>query len=84
MDTTEEQNAIPLTTTIDQAYEFTASQWFDFLNEETNEQKQRSELWFESALSYAPSRKFSLIVFRLISEISNPRIYHFVFVSLNR
>lgn len=58
MDTTkEEQTACSLTTTmIDETYEFTAPRWYDFENEEMKLDKQRSELWFESATSYASSR----------------------------
>ncbi|KAL1199596.1 Protein TPX2 [Cardamine amara subsp. amara] len=56
--TTVEQIASSVTTTklIDEGYEFTAPQWYDFfLNGETKGDKKRSEIWFESALSYAPS-----------------------------
>ncbi|KAG2262026.1 hypothetical protein Bca52824_069105 [Brassica carinata] len=54
--TTEEQTACSLKKTmIDETYEFTAPQWYDFGNEETKRDQQRSELWFESAKSYASS-----------------------------
>ncbi|KAF2590339.1 hypothetical protein F2Q70_00042161 [Brassica cretica] len=43
------------TTTIDQTYEFLAPRWFDFVNGETEDEARRAELWFESALSCAPS-----------------------------
>lgn len=41
---------------IDEAYEFSAPRFFDFTKEESEEEMQKAELWFESALSYAPSR----------------------------
>ncbi|KAJ0983007.1 hypothetical protein J5N97_011262 [Dioscorea zingiberensis] len=40
---------------MDEAYEFCAPRFFDFMNEETKEEVRRSELWFETSLSYAPS-----------------------------
>ncbi|CAH8336790.1 unnamed protein product [Eruca vesicaria subsp. sativa] len=42
-------------TTIDQTYEFLAPRWFDLVNEETEDEARRAELWFQSALSCAPS-----------------------------
>lgn len=46
------------TTLIDQTYEFLAPRWFDFVNGETEDEARRAELWFQSALSCAPSREF--------------------------
>nr|VDC64545.1 unnamed protein product [Brassica rapa] len=43
------------TTTIEQTYEFCAPRWFDFVIGETDDEARRAELWFESALSCAPS-----------------------------
>ncbi|XP_010929249.1 protein TPX2 [Elaeis guineensis] len=40
---------------IDEAYEFCAPRFFDFMNEETEEDIGRAECWFETSLSYAPS-----------------------------
>ncbi|KAK9286020.1 hypothetical protein L1049_025223 [Liquidambar formosana] len=40
---------------IDEAYEFSAPRFFDFISGESEEDKHRAELWFESTLSYAPS-----------------------------
>ncbi|KAF8669525.1 hypothetical protein HU200_051328 [Digitaria exilis] len=40
---------------IDEAYEFSAPRFFDFINEETEEAIRAAESWFEAALSYAPS-----------------------------
>ncbi|CAL9777041.1 unnamed protein product [Musa acuminata subsp. burmannicoides] len=40
---------------IDEAYEFRAPRFFDFVNEETEEDIKRAELWFETSRSYAPS-----------------------------
>lgn len=45
---------------VDEIYEFSAPRFFDFSNEETAEQIKRSELWFETALSHAQSRRVSL------------------------
>ncbi|KAJ0229340.1 Protein TPX2 [Hirschfeldia incana] len=44
-----------VTTAIDQTYEFLAPRWFDFINGETEDEARRAELWFQSALSCAPS-----------------------------
>ncbi|RWW05109.1 hypothetical protein GW17_00031635 [Ensete ventricosum] len=41
---------------IDEAYEFRAPRFFDFVNEESEEDIKRAELWFETTRSYAPSR----------------------------
>ncbi|XP_057505719.1 protein TPX2-like [Actinidia eriantha] len=40
---------------IDEAYEFSAPRFFDFMNGESEEDMGKAELWFETALSYAPS-----------------------------
>ncbi|GFZ05643.1 targeting protein for XKLP2 [Actinidia rufa] len=40
---------------IDEAYEFSAPRFFDFTNGESEEDMRKAELWFETALSYAPS-----------------------------
>ncbi|XP_057455638.1 protein TPX2 [Lotus japonicus] len=40
---------------IDEAYEFSAPRFFDFMKEESAEDARRAELWFDSALTYAPS-----------------------------
>ncbi|XP_073121451.1 protein TPX2 [Henckelia pumila] len=40
---------------IDNVYEFSAPQFYDFLCEETAEDIRKAELWFENARSYAPS-----------------------------
>lgn len=56
----EEPNTGELTaaTMIDDAYEFSAPRFFDFIEGESEEDKRRAELWFDSALTYAPSREF--------------------------
>lgn len=40
----------------DDAYEFSAPRFFDFISKETENEKRRSEIWFDPSLSYAPSR----------------------------
>ncbi|KAG6525092.1 hypothetical protein ZIOFF_015044 [Zingiber officinale] len=40
---------------IDETYEFSAPRFFDFINDETEEDMRKAELWFETSLSYAPS-----------------------------
>ncbi|CAL9764673.1 unnamed protein product [Musa acuminata subsp. burmannicoides] len=40
---------------MDEAYEFSAPRFFDFINGETEEYIKTAELWFETSLSYAPS-----------------------------
>ncbi|KAL9297734.1 hypothetical protein ACSQ67_023630 [Phaseolus vulgaris] len=42
-------------TVMDETYEFSAPRFFDFIKGETVEESQRVELWFDTALSYAPS-----------------------------
>ncbi|KAK6252908.1 hypothetical protein QUC31_014628 [Theobroma cacao] len=42
-------------TMIDELYEFSAPRFFDFLRGESEEDTGKAELWFETALSYAPS-----------------------------
>ncbi|KAK8527741.1 hypothetical protein V6N13_085551 [Hibiscus sabdariffa] len=43
------------TAAIDELYEFSAPCFFDFMNGESEEETRNAELWFETALSYAPS-----------------------------
>ncbi|XP_023531076.1 protein TPX2-like [Cucurbita pepo subsp. pepo] len=40
---------------IDETYEFAAPRFFDFINGESEEDKCAAELWFDTALTYAPS-----------------------------
>ncbi|XP_031255372.1 protein TPX2 isoform X1 [Pistacia vera] len=40
---------------IDETYEFSAPRFFDFIKGESDEEMQKAELWFDKALSYAPS-----------------------------
>ncbi|KAB1209897.1 Protein TPX2 [Morella rubra] len=42
-------------TMIDEAYEFSAPRFYDFVKEETEDDVRKAELWFDSALTYAPS-----------------------------
>lgn len=43
---------------IDEAYEFSAPRFFDFITEETEEAVRAAESWFEAARSHAPSRTY--------------------------
>lgn len=43
---------------VDEIYEFRAPRFFDFSNEESEEDVRKAELWFETSLSYDPSRTF--------------------------
>lgn len=45
---------------IDDKYEFSAPKYFDFNNGESEDEIKIAELWFETALSYAPSRMWLL------------------------
>ncbi|KAI3936961.1 hypothetical protein MKX01_015176, partial [Papaver californicum] len=40
---------------IDEIYEFSAPKFFDFINGESEADVRLAEMWFETALSYAPS-----------------------------
>ncbi|XWS54156.1 hypothetical protein CRYUN_Cryun10bG0065100 [Craigia yunnanensis] len=42
-------------TMIDELYEFSAPRFLDFMKGESEEETRKAELWFEAALSYAPS-----------------------------
>lgn len=46
------------TTIVDELYEFSAPRFFDFIKGELEEETRKAELWFETALTYAPSRMF--------------------------
>jgi len=50
-------------TVMDETYEFSAPRFFDFIKGETDEESLKAELWFDTALSYAPSRRFLLSLF---------------------
>ena len=58
---------------IDETYEFAAPRFFDFINGESEEDKCAAELWFDTALTYAPSRMF----FSLTSSDLILLIFHF-------
>lgn len=51
---------------IDETYEFSAPRFFDFINGESEENKCEAELWFDTALTYAPSRTFPSLTSNLI------------------
>ncbi|CAN1351407.1 Protein TPX2 [Linum perenne] len=42
-------------TMIDEVYEYSAPRFFDFTREESDEEARKAELWFDTALTYAPS-----------------------------
>lgn len=42
--------------TIDEAYEFSAPKFYNFMVGETEAEVREAEMWFESKCSYAPSR----------------------------
>jgi hypothetical protein len=57
---------------IDEAYEFDAPKFFDFINEETEEAVRAAEAWFEASVSHAPSRKRLLLTDRRRSPSARP------------
>jgi hypothetical protein len=71
----EPSTAAALTTTttmmIDEAYEFSAPRFYDFVKGESEEDVRKAELWFDSALAYAPSR--TLNPFFLLILLHNPK-----------
>ncbi|XVE49964.1 hypothetical protein DITRI_Ditri01bG0123800 [Diplodiscus trichospermus] len=50
-----EQSSGTTSLMIDELYEFSAPRFFDFMKEESEEETRKAELWFDTALSYAPS-----------------------------
>ncbi|CAL8136258.1 unnamed protein product [Prunus armeniaca] len=40
---------------IDETYEFSAPRFYDFIKDESDDDKRQAELWFDAALPYAPS-----------------------------
>ncbi|CAN6572928.1 unnamed protein product [Malus baccata var. baccata] len=40
---------------VDDTYEFSAPHFFDFIKEESEDDRRKAELWFDCALAYAPS-----------------------------
>lgn len=47
---------------VDEVYEFSAPRFYDFVQGESEEDARKAELWFETALSYGPSRTLSLLI----------------------
>lgn len=47
---------------IDTDYEYSAPKFFDFILGETEDEMRVAQLWFDTALTYAPSRKLFLII----------------------
>jgi targeting protein for Xklp2 len=45
---------------VDEAYEYRAPKYFDFVADETEDQVRAAERWFEAGSSHAPSRTHSL------------------------
>jgi targeting protein for Xklp2 len=43
---------------VDEAYEYRAPKYFDFVADETDDQVRAAERWFEAAASHAPSRTY--------------------------
>lgn len=43
---------------VDLDYEFDAARFFDFRRDETPDEASQAELWFQTAISYPPSRPF--------------------------
>lgn len=63
---------------IDAAYEFAAPQFYDFTYGETDEDVRNAELWFETSLSYAPSRTYFLLLVLLYIIFSVFGIFEFI------
>lgn len=63
---------------IDEIYEFSAPRFFDFIDEETEEEIRRAEFWFETSLSYAPSR----MILALASSFYSLFFFFFCFTPL--
>ncbi|KGN43645.1 protein TPX2 [Cucumis sativus] len=55
MATLDDSSSSDLSIMIDETYEFSAPRFFDFVNGESEEDKCQAELWFDTALTYAPS-----------------------------
>lgn len=55
---------------IDEVYEFRAPKFYDFIAGETEEEIKKSELWFETACSYAPSRMISSLILKFIQILT--------------
>jgi targeting protein for Xklp2 len=49
-------NATTLMMFVDEAYEFSAPKFYDFVKGESDEDSRNAELWFDVTASYAPSR----------------------------
>jgi targeting protein for Xklp2 len=45
---------------VDEAYEYRAPKYFDFVADETDDQVRAAERWFEAGASHAPSRTRSV------------------------
>ena len=60
---TVDDSSSDLSIMIDEMYEFSAPRFFDFVNGESEEDKCQAELWFDTALTYAPSRMFLSLTF---------------------
>lgn len=56
---------------IDEAYEFSAPRFYDFMVGETEEEVRKAEMWFESACSYAPSRMSLFAPFFSVSFLNS-------------
>lgn len=54
---------------VDEVYEYRAPRFFDFSNEESEEDVRRAELWFETSLSYDPSRTFLCAPVNLFNDL---------------
>lgn len=61
------------TTMIDNVYEFSAPRFYDFVNGESDKDRRRAELWFDTSLAHAPSRTFSLFHSELLPVLGFPR-----------
>lgn len=49
-------NATTLMMFVDEAYEFSAPKFYDFVKGESDEDSRNAELWFDVTAAYAPSR----------------------------
>ncbi|KAH7834794.1 hypothetical protein Vadar_019796 [Vaccinium darrowii] len=56
---------------IDEAYEFSAPRFFNFIEGETVEEMRVAEVWFDTALTYAPSRTFFDLIFLSWKSLDN-------------
>ena len=71
-------NTTTLMMFVDEAYEFSAPKFYDFVKGESDEDSRNAELWFDVTAAYAPSRMYLFLLLSWLMILFISSLFVFV------